>query len=172
MVLGRYLGPRPSVGPAMCSKVLKANAHVHYRSTVRALTPDELADPIVQQQMKEFDDYIKTKVGDSSSTEAFADFDGGEDINTPTFEPYEDDEPGEKPSPVPDADNAYAAIAIDDVDVWDGYLNAEVLLPHDGSNQTGRVKERAKAPDGSLTGKANPNPILDTRVYVVEFPDG
>ena len=164
MVLGRYLGPSTSVGPAMCSKLLKANGQVLPRSTVRALTPDELSNPIVQQQMKAFDEQVAAKLGDPSSP---ADFDTDDkQFVTPEFEPYEDDEKGEEalPASVPNAD-------ADDVGVWDGYLNAEVVLPHGGANQSGKVRERAKEPDGSLTGKSNPNPILDTRVYVVEFPD-
>ena len=51
-------------------------------------------------------------------------------------------------------------------------MNAEVLLPHDGKNQTGKVKARAKGPGGTDIGNANPEPILDAQMCVVEFPDG
>ena len=44
MVLGRDLGPAIDIGPAMTRKIIKANGSVVYRSTVRSLTPDELAD--------------------------------------------------------------------------------------------------------------------------------
>ena len=37
---------------------------------------------------------------------------------------------------------------------------------------TGRVVGRKREHDGSLRGTANQNPILDTRTYNVEFPDG
>ena len=50
--------------------------------------------------------------------------------------------------------------------------NAEVLLPHLGENVTGTVKRRKRNSDGNLIGKSNDNPILDTREYIVEFPDG
>jgi transposase len=43
MVLGRDLGPAIDIGPAMTRKILKANGQVVYRSTVRSLTPDEVA---------------------------------------------------------------------------------------------------------------------------------
>ena len=36
----------------------------------------------------------------------------------------------------------------------------------------GKVKRHARNNDGELTGTCNTNPILDTRTYEVEFPDG
>ena len=35
-----------------------------------------------------------------------------------------------------------------------------------------KVIGRKLMSDGSVSGKANSNPILDTRTYKVEFPDG
>ena len=46
MVLGRDLGPALDIGPFMTRKILKKNSEIVYRSTVRSLTPDEIADPI------------------------------------------------------------------------------------------------------------------------------
>ena len=36
----------------------------------------------------------------------------------------------------------------------------------------GRVVKRTRDNDGNVIGRANMNPILDTRKYVVEFEDG
>jgi hypothetical protein len=44
LVLGRDLGPAIDIGPAMTRKILKENGKVVYRSTVRSLLPDEIAD--------------------------------------------------------------------------------------------------------------------------------
>ena len=38
--------------------------------------------------------------------------------------------------------------------------------------RSGSVKQRARDSEGELFGTRNPNPILDTRSYEVEFPDG
>jgi hypothetical protein len=38
--------------------------------------------------------------------------------------------------------------------------------------QSGKVKTREREHDGSLRGTANSNPILDSRTYDVQFPDG
>eukprot|EP01082_Thalassiosira_pseudonana_P011160 g10259.t1 g10259 contig4:1534300-1534839(+) len=54
----------------------------------------------------------------------------------------------------------------------DEYVNAEVMLPRGNAMQRGRVVKRNLDDDGNIVGTANANPILDTRVYEVMFPDG
>ena len=53
----------------------------------------------------------------------------------------------------------------------DSYVGAQVNLPIGGTTFEGTVKRRARDTNGNLQGKANINPILDTRTYEVEFPD-
>ena len=49
----------------------------------------------------------------------------------------------------------------------------ELALPRDGAEvQFGRVAKRLRDKDGLPIGTANDNPILDTRMYEVEFQDG
>ena len=45
-------------------------------------------------------------------------------------------------------------------------------LPIGGTALEGTVKRRVQDTNGNLQGRANINPILDTRTYEVEFPDG
>jgi hypothetical protein len=59
-----------------------------------------------------------------------------------------------------------------DQNALDMYLHAEVSLPIAGEILTGKVVQRKRDSDGNLIGKAARNPILDTRSYVVSFPDG
>ena len=48
-----------------------------------------------------------------------------------------------------------------------------MLLPQNGKHiRAARVVERTKNQYGKLIGDHNPNPILDTRIYEVMFPDG
>jgi hypothetical protein len=54
----------------------------------------------------------------------------------------------------------------------DEYLTSEVQLPHGGEMKLARVINRHKDPNGVPTGTRHPNPILDSRQYEVEFPDG
>ena len=53
------------------------------------------------------------------------------------------------------------------------YIDAEVLLPQDGEHLwAARVIQRARDKDGKQFGTYNQNPILNTNVYEVMFPDG
>ena len=84
-----------------------------------------------------------------------------EDFQTPTFEPYEDEDT--KPTVIPDRD---------DFDTFDQYIGAEVLLPHRSDMLTGKVRERKRNNDGSLKGTPHETTMFDSRSYVVEFPNG
>jgi len=159
MLLGRYLGPSTDIGPAMSAKILKPNGQVVHRSTLRALTPDEWDSPDEIKARSEFDEAVKLKLGEAKSEDPLDDL----DVETPSYETYQDDQ--EEPHQMPDRDDVSE-------DYWDKYLNAEVLLPIGDRQQTGVVKERKRDASGALKGKAHSNPILDTRSYVVEFPDG
>ncbi len=53
-MLGKYLGPSIDVGPAMTTKILTPTGEVVHRSTYRPLTPEEIADPVQQDCMKDF----------------------------------------------------------------------------------------------------------------------
>jgi hypothetical protein len=52
-------------------------------------------------------------------------------------------------------------------------LSMDLALPRDGDGpELARVKRRKTDQDGRPIGRANKNPILDTRVFEVEFLDG
>jgi hypothetical protein len=86
------------------------------------------------------------------------------DVPTPEHELYKDD-------------NDSVIGAVPDIDVvtpemQDGYIGAEVNLPHQGLNCSRTVQRQACNDEGALEGTANPNLILDTRTYQVEFNNG
>ena len=55
----------------------------------------------------------------------------------------------------------------------DLYLDAEVLLPQDGEYmRSARVIGRATDANGIPVGTYNSNPVLNTRIFNVMFPDG
>ena len=54
----------------------------------------------------------------------------------------------------------------------DNYVGSILQLPRGQSLAQGRFLKRARDNDDNVTGRANENPILDTREYVVEFDDG
>ena len=166
MVLGRDLGPAMDIGPAMTRKILKSNGNVVNRSTtVRALTPDEMSDETMTQNRGEFTEKVNAILGDGFKYEDFATDPELESFDTPTFENYSDEDDGEMIS-APDADDD------GDADTHDQYVGAEVNLPIGNRMMSGKARGRKQMADGSVVGKSNVNPILDTRTYEVEFPDG
>ena len=55
----------------------------------------------------------------------------------------------------------------------DEYINAQVCFTNsDGVEVLCRVKGRKRNTDGSIIGNYNSNPIIDTRIFDVEYPDG
>ena len=85
--------------------------------------------------------------------------------STPEFELYEDDDGNgvlhakeceDEPTPI----------------IYDTYIGAEVVLQKGNDMISGMVKSRVDDFEGQPIGKADKNPILDTRVYNVEFSDG
>ena len=57
--------------------------------------------------------------------------------------------------------------------MFDNYVNMEIDIDqHDNGPEFARVKKRLKYKDGRVIGTASKNPILDTRMYEVEYTDG
>ena len=68
---------------------------------------------------------------------------------------------------IPEADN-YTPKVLDDT-----YVNMEIALPRDGDGpEFARVTKRLRDANGLPIGTANDNPILDTRLYEIEYLDG
>ena len=58
-------------------------------------------------------------------------------------------------------------------DSYDGYLNMELALDRGGEHpEAAKVTKRLKDKDGNPIGTEHSNPILDTRMYEVEYSDG
>ena len=69
---------------------------------------------------------------------------------------------------IPEADDTFTPDLMDDA-----YRNMEVALPRDSEGpEFARVTKRLWDANGLPIGTANDNPILDTRMYEVEYADG
>ena len=177
--LGRWLGPADDcVGSAMTSKILQENCRVYYTATLRPLSDDEWNNPEEKKLREKFDQIVTERLGDPLMEADIDDIDPQAAI--PEYEFYSDGR--ESWDRQPEADDIHKPVNDDDLDnivedadtpaLPDNYLNATVDVTHRGELRTGRVIERARDQDGQLIGEANPNPMLDTRKYVIEFPDG
>ena len=160
-VYGRWLGPADDVGPAMTSKILQQNGQVIYVSTYRPLTQEELRKPTEIDMRKLFDKDIGRRIGERTTSDNLESIDP--DAVTSHYEYYDD--PYDPQFSIPDIDDATP-------EYNDNYIGAEVTLPLHGEKKSGKVKKRSRTATGDLYGKSSDNPILDTRGYEVEFPDG
>jgi hypothetical protein len=149
----------------MCYWVLPASGIPIARSSVAPISPEEHMQTAVCQELLSLDEQLQSKLhaagNDDINTIDFFDFqmDNTDDTDhiTPEFEPVEDS--------TPDADEW-------DHDAFDKYISAEVLLPKGDQFILGKVIDRKRDIHGQPVGRSHNNPILDTRVYQVEFPDG
>ena len=169
--LGRWLGVSKHVGGQMCYYVLIKNGEVLSRSSVWAVTNLELQTDAIQETVKDFDTELARRLGDDKNVkhvdgdkfdpEAWADLaENDADFREEFLKVYGDKD-------LPEADEFTPEIADD------SYLNMEIALPRDGDGpEFARVKKRMRDNDGNPIGVANENPILDTRMFEVEFLDG
>jgi hypothetical protein len=148
----------------MPRKILKANGQVLYRTSVGSLTLDEIQSPTEIVEGLKFETSFEEKLGKSMLEADFNDDPDSSDFVTPTFEPYEDYEV--HASKMHDVDDDH------DVDTYDQYVGAQVRVPIVGEIGSGKVMRRKRELHGTWKGCANVNPILDSRNYEIEFPDG
>jgi hypothetical protein len=64
-----------------------------------------------------------------------------------------------------------------DADEWEGeafdkFISAEVLVPKGDMLEHGKVIGRKRDRDGNAIGHGHSNPIMDTRILLVQYDDG
>jgi len=153
--LGKWLGVARNQGPAMVYWILKDNGYVISRSTVRPLTQEEWLDENEKKAREEFDKEEYATLGN---------FD----------ESLIHDEPNdEMEEPIQDQDDDDKSESNDDrVYGPDELHGAQLYLPHGDRTEIAKIIGRKRNLDGNFVGRKHSNPMLDSRIYVVEFPDG
>lgn len=155
--IGRWLGVDEDCTAPLAFKILTKGGKVITRKDVWAIPPDELKNPVTQGAIKEFDQVINDVMGNNLKDEDLPEFMFDEDANV---------EPQDPDYIQPELDESFTP------EEYDQYLATEVLLPHGGEMKKGKVTARKRDAEGNPVGLRNNNPILDTRQYQVEFPDG
>ena len=167
--LGRWVGVAENYTDVYSYYILKANGELVIRKSVWSLSQDEMQQPDIQAQLKQLDAGINQSIGDGLDDDAVAPGVAEQHPNPP--DDLFDDEgedvvaPFEEPPNDPDTEE-YTPEALDE------YLHAEVMLPHGGDLLKAKVIGRKHDADGRPIGVRNANPILDSRLFDVEFPDG
>jgi hypothetical protein len=169
--IGRWLGVSHRVGGLMSYWVLTMTGTVVSRTTVQRITNLEKETDEFKEVIKEFD----TEISRRFKEEEVLTYDGAKP-NPEDWSEYLEHDPDfqeefdsivNDPS-VPEADDGFTPDVFDDT-----YLNMELAIPRDGDGpEFAKVTKRLRDKDGLPIGRANNNPILDTRMYEVEYPDG
>ena len=172
-LLGRWLGPAHSAGQGMASHVLTQSGTVVTRSTIRSIPSSSLINNEQQSRCKEFMENVDQIIGNNAPAAInnidFIIEDPYDNLFHDENDPYEDDDPidNEDSKPLDDVVLEHPSAASNDK-----FIGCEVKLPVNGEALTGSIRERKRNADGMLIGTADPNPLLDSRIYIVDFPDG
>ena len=166
--IGRWIGVAHNIGQAMCSWILPASGVPIARSTVQPISKAELTTPIIAQQLETLDNTIATKLGNQSLSDDSLSFEIGSFELRQALQDADDDGyyiPAEPEADKPEIDSF-------DEDTYSRFMSTEVLLPRGDYQYIAKVLGRKRDGDGNPIGQYHPNPILDTTVHEVEFPDG
>ena len=168
--LGRFLGIASSSSNMMTFHILPESGIPVQAGTVQRVTEPEKQTDAVKERMKVFTDKIADKFkegrlsldGDSKpKLEDWADLLEEDEQFAEEFNRLFDN------TDVPEADDEF------DPDSYDHYLQMELAIDRGGEHaEFAKVTKRLKDHRGNPIGTANSNPILDTRMYEVEFADG
>ena len=170
-VLGRALGPARGEGNEMAQWILKANGKVVPRRTHRPLSVSEIHSETEKKKRETFDALIERRLGSSiKPPNATRGTPSNDDLDA--YEEYYDDDENQRI--IPDIEDAVDANGrlLDQQPAYDKLINSEVQLQQGESIAVGTVKRRALGPDGHVVGNYDDNPIMNSIVYEVEFPDG
>ena len=166
--LGPWLGVSHHVGSLMSYWVLMLKGHMISWMTVSRITNLEKQQTDVKHRLAEFDSAITARFNDDVHILV----EGGKIQPQDWSEPVDDldflDEFHNVVSnpEVPEADQQFT------LDIFnDRYLNME-LARDEATPQYAKVTKRLRDANGIPIGTADDNPILDTRMYEVEFMDG
>ncbi|KAI2495086.1 Reverse transcriptase (RNA-dependent DNA polymerase) [Fragilaria crotonensis] len=172
--VGRWLGVSHRIGTLMSFWVLSSSGKVLSRTTVQRMTQLEMQLEENKTRMKDFSEQLTERI--VGGNDIVAEDENGnvileiDDWDNPAFDSEFVEKFGRtiNDPTIKEADQDFTPDSFDDT-----YLNMELALPREGGEvQFGRVVKRLRDKDGLPIGTANDNPILDSRLYEVEFQDG
>ena len=162
-ILARWLGPADGVGQGLTYYLIKENGQIIARSTVRPLLPEEWTSETEKAARTAFDKQLTEHIG------AYDDNDVQIIPNDEMEEPMRQEEDDMEAIRPTEAANA----PVNDLTGGpDTLIGAEIYLPHGNRNEIAKVMGRKRNSDGLFVGRPHRNPILDSRVFTVSFPDG
>ena len=177
--LGRWIGVSHKVGQLMSYWILTSSGHVISCVTVQRLTNAEQQTDEWKKKMNNYDKKVKERLDISNFIISRDEEKPFNSLSLGADDPeFEQEFMKTSHNPVQVDDDGQHDCNSDDkkhtIDSFDPYLNMEIGLPRgdDDNLMHATVKRRVVDDDGVPIGKANKNPILDSRMYEVEFMDG
>ena len=168
-ILGRVLGPSKNEGNEMAQNVLSHKGIVLPWRSVRKLTQREIEMDSEKKKRSTFDELIVKSLGNSMILPANAV--NPQDVGEFDYDERNDDS-GE-PAGWSDSDPVdEEGVPTLEHSLGDTLVNAEVLMPQGDNRVKCKVKQRHVEDNGHVTGQFNENPLLNSIIYDVEFPDG
>ena len=168
-ILGRVLGPSKNEGNEMAQNVLTHKGIVLPRRSVRKLTQREVEMDSEKKKRSQFDEMITKLLGNSMIVPTIAV--NPQDVGEFDYDERNDD--SEEPEGWMDSDSIdEKGVPTFEHSLGDTLVNAEVLMPQGDSRVKCKVKRRHKSDDGQVTGQFHQNPMLNSIIYDVEFPNG
>jgi hypothetical protein len=148
--------------------VLTKSGRIIARSTNQHITMTDMQQEAIRQLMEVFDMSITARFAD----EHFVLLEPGLFYLDDDLEPTEPEDDPNMPMDAEYGDMIQEACPDVDVEIYDRYLNAEVILERDGEPVRARVAKRARVETGAPIGRSHTNPLFDTREYDCIFDDG
>lgn len=162
--LGRWLGVSHCIGSAMCYFVINSNGAIESRTSVQPLSDTDQHSSDIAERIKELDEGIAKRLGDPPN---FLTDDANNLILQEDESLFDDGiDPNDETRMIDEDHLIYSP------DAYDPYIGVEILLPEGGDQVRATVPKRVKGNDGQPIGKSNTNPILDSRLYEVEYSSG
>ena len=182
--LGRWLGPAHNAGQGLAYYILNCNGEVVMRSSVSPILKDEENTAELQERQQEFSANVEERIGNHSkavSNRINQKPEGDHDIYHNIFFGV-DDHSDDMTIQELDQDDIPVAMPHHDelrhidapcAELNDNLIGAEVNFSTEDGPVLGRIKRRKRDQDTNLLiGTAHSNPLLDSRVYEVDFGDG
>jgi hypothetical protein len=168
-LLGPWLGVAKVSTDLMAFYILSKTGKIIVRKSLWGLSEDGFANPDIKIWLVDLDEGVRSKIGDDLKEEDINPElrDSMAEVSDDVFD--DEDEihlvAGDTPSPEQGTDDHNA-------ESNDENLTAQVVPPHGGEAKKATIVGRKRDHDGQPFGKRHADPLLDTRLYEVEFPDG
>jgi len=166
-VLSWWIRVAESCVNLMAYCIFKLNSKVVVPKSVWAISRYESETKAFKDELADFDALVISKIGDTIKD---SDLDDDRQDSWPETPDYIFNEEELMEPEEPEATKPKAADYMPET--YDQYSTAEVLLPYGGESAQATVKACKRNTNGIPIGRCNTNPILDTCLYEVEFPDG